>query len=104
MQTVTCPRCDGDGRYKAPSGYGPLCFRCHGTGRVKPSRARKVVKRELPPTRRIADICAGDPTKMEQRLLVEPSHIRALDYLGITPEQLATYADLWRQGVREVPR
>lgn len=98
MQLVTCSRCGGSGLYRAPSSLGPSCFACKGTGRCKPSRPRKVVKRELPPTRRIADICAGDPTKLAL------DNTRALDYLGLTPERLIELRHLWEAGVREVPR
>lgn len=35
---VTCPRCNGTGRYNAPTRYGPDCFRCNGTGKTRPTR------------------------------------------------------------------
>lgn len=98
MRRVTCTKCNGSGRYDAPSSHGPHCFACKGTGLVVYRKPRAAEPRQLPSTRRIADICAGDPTK-----LALDNH-RALAYLGITEEQLLHYRELWVAGVREVAR
>lgn len=100
METTTCTRCNGSGHHSYNPRHGTVCYGCNGTGTAaaRKPRASRAVVRPLPATRRIADICAGDPTKLD------PSNTRALDYLGLTADDLAHYADLWREGVREVAR
>lgn len=98
MATVTCPRCLGTGRYAGRSSYGNLCFRCNGTGRAT-IRVRTYTPPTPPNTLPIETICGGDPTLYHR--LSNPA--AALASCGITAEQLAHYADLYRAGVRVVP-
>jgi hypothetical protein len=101
MNKVNCGKCDGDGLYHAPTSRGPYCFRCKGTGQVNERKARAPKVRVLSATRRIADICGGDPSKMTSDQIDNP-HL--LDYLGITQERLIELRDLWQAGIREVAR
>lgn len=100
MNKVTCGKCDGDGLYHAPSGLGPYCFRCKGTGQVIERKARPAKVRQLSPTIRIADRIGGDPVKMQS----DPHKATILAYVGVTEEKLNEWADLWRAGIREVAR
>jgi hypothetical protein len=98
MKLTTCGKCSGTGKFYYTSIYGRGCFRCNGTG-LAPERKKATPKaRTLPATVKIASLCGGDPTKLD------PSNERALSYLGLTADKLAEYAEMWRQGVREVPR
>jgi len=101
MQKITCAKCGGDGLYHAPSGLGPYCFACKGTGQVNERKARAPKPIVLSATRKIADICGGDPSKMTEDQL---NNVRLLDYLGLTQDELINYRELWNQGIREVPR
>lgn len=92
-----CGKCSGTGRYHYTSIYGRGCFACKGTGIGKARTVRDPKVRSVPTIVKIVSLCGGDPTKLD------PSNARALDYLGLTTETLAGYADLWNQGVREVP-
>jgi len=51
-----CPRCGGSGLYPYPSRFGPLCFACQGSGRLRarpvrrrPAAGRRVGPRPAPP-------------------------------------------------------
>lgn len=92
-----CGKCDGTGKFHYTSVYGRGCFACNGTGIGKARRQRTPKARVAPTTVKLVSLCGGDPTKLD------PSNTRALDYLGLTAETLAGYADLWNQGVREIP-
>jgi hypothetical protein len=98
MATGVCGKCGGTGLFSYTSIYGRQCFKCNGTGIGTPARKPRAPKaRPIPATISIASKCAGDPTKLD------PANTRALEYLGLTVEDLAHYADLWRSGVREIP-
>lgn len=99
MEKTPCGRCHGSGRYSWNARDGSVCYGCWGTGHVANQPRRKATHtppRALPAMRTIASICGGDPTKLN------PANSAALDYLGLTPALLAEYAQLWRQGTREI--
>ena len=98
MAKVTCSKCNGNGLYKNPSSHGPYCFPCKGTGQVNERKERPAKVVVLSPTVKIADRCGGDPTKLDL------NNTRALDYLGLSADDLLAYRELWNAGIREVAR
>lgn len=103
MTQQTCIRCNGTGLFSGRTSYvdqnhRPFCFGCKGTGHATERKARAAKVHVIPTTINLTDRCGGDPTK------IDPRNARMLAYLGLTQEQLAHYADLWRQGIREVNR
>jgi hypothetical protein len=99
MQKITCPQCNGNGLYNRPSVLGTMCFPCAGTGKVNVRKARAPKAAPvLSPTRKIADIVSGDPTKIDR------NNTTFMNFLGLTDEELDNLCNLWNQGIREVPR
>lgn len=103
MASTTCIRCGGTGMFTGHTSYvdqknRPFCFGCNGSGRQAVRKARAPKVQTLSATRKIADICSGDPTK------VDASNAQFLSYLGLSVEDLSGYCELWNAGVREVAR
>lgn len=99
MKTYKCPRCDGKGG--RPEWPGFTCYRCEGSCVVNRAPRQTVRKVTPPATIKIENIIGGDPVKA--MALPEDSRNRIVAYFGLTIADLEHYADLWAQGVREVP-
>jgi hypothetical protein len=98
---TVCIRCGGTGLFAGRTSYvdqtnRPFCFGCKGTGRQTVRKPRVAKVQVVSATRKIADICGGDPTKIDE------SNGQYLSYLGLTAESLSMYRELWAAGVREV--
>ena len=93
---VTCPRCNGTGRYNAPTRYGPDCFRCEGTGKTRPTRERPAPKtREYAP---IEDCCID--WNSPHALLAQAS-AQTIEYFG-GRAKFEAMAEAWEIGYREI--
>lgn len=66
--TENCPKCGGDGQYRAPSSRGHRCFKCNGTGKLtfKTSPEHRAGMRAKAQAKKVAKIAAKQQERAEQ--------------------------------------
>ena len=63
VETTTCTRCCGSGRFSHCVGYGDKCFKCRGSGKTKTKRgtiANAYIRSLRVTTKAIKDLVVGD--------------------------------------------